>query len=113
MNATASPFNGLGSRSPWQVAEEVEEAPEGDSKTARMRAKLRRDGPCTAAVLAAHVRLSTTGLVAGLLKWDIERGRVRFHRGVYEISEQEVEQHEALQEAIALVRRHGYKVTKS
>lgn len=60
-----------------------EPAPEGESKAARMRRELRENGGALAKHLAKVAGLHNSGLVGGLLKHDIQLGRVIFKEGRY------------------------------
>lgn len=63
-----------------------EHDPEDDargSKTARMRRELQQNGGALAKHLAKVAGLSSSALVGGLLKHDIQQGRVQFKEGRY------------------------------
>ena len=106
----ATPFTGLGQRSP--AIDPVGEPPADAPAAERLRWLLTNRGPMRAPQLAAAASLPHSSMVSALLKHDIASGRVTCYRGVYEIEPafDEIEREE-IQAAIALLRRKGYTVT--
>lgn len=114
MEAAANPFAGLGQRGEPPAA--PHHAPDGYSKTGVMRALLRRQGRATAAALAEHADLASTGLVYALLKNDIASGRIRFSdegavRLYFWDGDAAANDAEEVVYAIRLLRSKGYTVT--
>lgn len=81
------------------------------SKTAAMRAYLKRRGRATAAQLAEDAQLANTGLVGALLKADLDKGVVVREGSWYVWDEGHDEaQRVAIQAAIRLLTAAGYRV---
>jgi len=98
-------------RGPWLPTPQPE--PAQPSKTDRLREYLRTQGSATAIDLALEADLASTGLVGALLKVDLERGRVEFRAGRYTYNHEFDEAMDAeIRKAMALLKRHGYKVKK-
>ncbi|MBS3998132.1 MAG: hypothetical protein KGZ67_12530 [Hydrogenophaga sp.] len=96
---------------PFAVATDSEPADPGLSKTERMRAYLRQHGPAVAATLADEADVPTSALVGALLKGDMARGSVYRRGHKYHWNPQfDVQLHEQIKQAAALLRRHGYRV---
>jgi hypothetical protein len=101
--------------SPFQTMAQVlgsmhgAEAP--TSKSESIRSLLERFGPMTARAISEHSGIAS-GDVAGLIKHDIARGRVRFNAGLYRLAPNWDEAtHQQIRSAAELLRRHGYQVT--
>ncbi len=116
MNAT--PFTGLGRRrydraSDGYNAFELPLVPRfrGQSKTEKLREALRSNARLTALQLATLADLDNSGLVGALLKHDIALGRVKFEDGGYYWNHEFDERvRQAIEDAIVVLRRHGYTV---
>lgn len=100
-------------RPAWPFARQVASEARPESKTERMRAWLREQGPANSATLADEADVPTRALVAALLKGDLARGSV-FRRGeLYHWNPQfDADLHQQLRDAKALLTRHGYEVLK-
>ena len=113
MNPFSQITNTLTGRSAWSMAKPVEAKEKPISKTERMRDYLRNEGPANCHTLAMEAEVLSTSLVGSLLAGDIEKGRVFFRQGKYHWNpEYDEALHQKLQEAIALLKRHGYQVKK-
>lgn len=117
MNAT--PFTGLGRRAYNRVSDSYSpfEVPvpqfRGVSKVQTMRDALRAHGRLTARQLATMADLESTALVGGLLKNDLGHGRVKFDGAAYCWNDGFDERlQEAITDAVALLRRNGWRVEK-
>jgi hypothetical protein len=114
MNA-ASPFTGLGTLAYSYSAVDVE-VPKfnGRTKVQMLRDLLMEHRRLTArqlVTMALEAELESTALVGGLLKNDIAHGRVKFDGVAYCWNENYDERlGESIADAIALLRRHGYRV---
>lgn len=81
------------------------------SKTEAIRRLLRTAGPMTSARICLEVDLPNTGRVSALLKADLRCGRVALRCGRFEWNRNYDEALAVdLQDAVRLLRRHGYKV---
>jgi hypothetical protein len=83
------------------------------SKAQTLRDLIRKNGRLNARQLAKMAELEATALVGALLKNDVAIGRIKFdgvaycwHEGFDETLQR------ALTDAVALLRRHGYRVEK-
>lgn len=85
-----------------------------NTKTASIRALLRQ-GPMHSSEIASVLGLARPALVGALLKHDLAIGRVqRLAGGAYALADEwEEDEHQRLIEAKALLRRHGYQVSRS
>lgn len=126
---TPTPKTQLVGASPWEAlmptkktvlfstaedaAKHVVRDGQAGSKAEKIRELLRRHGPMSSADICARVDIATTSLVGGVLKNDIEKGRVIFSQGRYVLND-EWEQSLAYQIGAAkqLLKRNGYHVEK-
>jgi hypothetical protein len=114
MNPMQSIATALTGRSPWPFQMPAKPEPKPTSKTDKLRHHLRAQGSANAVVLAMEADLDNTGLVSALLAGDIEKGRVFMRAGKYHWNPQHDEQLQAqLKAAANLLKRHGYKVSKT
>lgn len=105
-----TPFTGLGARQERDLAAE----PGPLSRTERLRLALHTHGRCSARTLAEKVGLESGALVGALLKHDIKIGKVKYFEGAYELEPDfDMSDRAEIATAIALLQRHGYKVTKA
>lgn len=103
----------LAGRGPWLAAQPSEGAPKRVNKTEAMRNYLRANGKATAPDLAMEADVEQTGLVGALLKTDLQRGRIFMRDGRYHWNPEHDERQAAeVRQAIALLKRQGYKVLK-
>lgn len=113
MNAFQTMTTALTGRSPWSFAVPERATAKPETKTERMRNYLRQHGSASAATLADEADVPQTALVAALLKGDMARGSVFYRGKQYHWNHQfDAELHEQLSKAAALLRAHGYTVTK-
>ena len=83
------------------------------TRTEQLRQLLRQRGPMTAQQLAEAVDLPRNTLVGALLKGDLHRGSVMFEGGRYEWQHGfDAELETELGRAAALLRRHGWAVSR-
>jgi len=85
--------------------------PAGMTRTEAIRDLLRTSGPKNALAIAVILELPDSGRVAALLKEDLRKGAVRLVDGRYEINpDYDAQLLRDLNQAAALLRRHGWKV---
>lgn len=85
--------------------------PAGMSRTEAIRDLLRTSGPKNALAIAVILELPDSGRVAALLKGDMAKGLVRLVDGRYDINpDYDAQLLRDLNQAAALLRRHGWKV---
>jgi hypothetical protein len=118
--SAATPFTGLGRRRYDRVSDQysVWDVPvpkfKGPTRTQQLRDLIREHGQLNAAQLAVMAGLESSALVGGLLKHDLHLGRVKFDGVGYLWNDDYNERlGEAIADAIALLRRHGYVVQKN
>jgi membrane protein DedA with SNARE-associated domain len=103
----------LANRGPWSMAQAAPDAPKPTGKTDTMRQYLQQYGSATAVLLAMEADLASTGLVGALLKGDLARGRITYRLGRYWWNPAFDERLQAdIDQAVALLKRHGWKVRK-
>lgn len=94
-------------------SEHAERVAAGMSKTERIRRYLRECGPANSATLAMEADVPQCALVGALLKGDLQRGSVLRQGTRYAWNHQwDIQAQEEISQAKALLRRHGYNVTK-
>jgi hypothetical protein len=117
MSAMQHIANTLANRGPWSMAQARQpDEPKPTSKTDKMRQYLREHGPANCHTLAMEGEVVSTSLVGSLLKGDLARGRIVFdpQRGLYEWNPAFDERLQAdIDQAVALLKRHGWKVSKA
>lgn len=96
----------------WLTSGDAPDMPAGSTRTAAMLALL-ATGPQQAPALAAAAGGIRTALVGAILKAHIGRGQVRCAGGWYElVLEWQEDLRNELKRAAALLRAHGYEVTR-
>ncbi|WP_290906319.1 hypothetical protein [Aquabacterium sp.] len=116
----AGPFTGLGTRAYNRASDSycASETPApiqrvaGVSKTEMLRRLVREHGSLPGLSLAVQTDLPSSSLVGALLKHDIALGRIKFEGGRYCWNDDfdRCRQEEAIADAAALLRRHGWRV---
>lgn len=117
---SATPFTGLGRRRYDRVSDQysVWDVPvpkfKGPTRTQQLRDLILEHVRLTAAQLAVMAGLESSALVGGLLKHDLHLGRIKFD-GVGYLWNADYNERlgESIADAIALLRRHGYRVEKN
>jgi hypothetical protein len=117
MSGAATPFTGLGRRRYDRASDQYNAFEiavpkfKGPTKTQRLRDLIQQHGSMRAGELADCVGLESSALVGGLLKHDIALGRVFFDGKAYRWNTEYDERlGESIADAIALLRRHGFRV---
>ena len=117
MSAMLHITQALTARAPWPQVRGCKPkaggAAKAETKTARMLAYLKANGSASAHELADEADIDRACQVSAVLKTHIRRGQVQLVRGRYSLNEQySVDLQKELAQAAALLRRHGYHVTR-
>lgn len=113
MSAFAHMASSLASAAPWPAPARDPAEPRPANKTQAMRELLRAYGRADAVRLAMEAGLERTGSVNALLKGDLASERVTFRAPYYYWNTAHDERQAVeVRQAIALLKRQGYKVTK-